>query len=187
LITLVRADIRSADIEVYTLNSVKDFGGPGVIVKSMSPSDYVGRTGNFNSIFNMTVTVCGEPYIITVVLNGFVAKNISMPILETARDHIKAVYGAKYFFLDKEDYIDTEKNLAQRLYNIITGKAKEDVEYDTLKDVINSNGSFLDDLRNNEEFGEAFDELKNKNILINIRAIRKNDLPDVNWVNAVDK
>lgn len=176
LITLVKADIRSADIEVYTLNSVRDFGIPET-VKPMSPSDYIGRTCNFNSIFNMTITVCGEPYIITVVLNGFVAKNISMPILETARDHIKAVFGAKYFFLDKEGYVDTDKNLAQKLYNIITGKNKEDDNYDSLRYVINSNGSFLDDLRNNEEFGEAFGELKNKNILINIRAIRKNDLP----------
>ena len=176
LVTLVRSDIRSTEITVYTLDEFTCYGCAGNVT-TMQPSGYVGRTNSHNSIFNMTVTVCGVPYIITIILNDFVAKNISMPILDIARDHIKAVYGARYDILTEEDYEQSD-GIVKKMKSIFG--LKKEKPFDTLKNVINTNGSFLEALRKDENFAEAFAELSNKNILINMRVISKNDLPEFN-------
>jgi len=121
-------------------------------------SGFMMKTPNGSNIFNMLIVIGDYLILITIVMRGFISREITTPIIETLRDIVKPV---AFFRLPQEDSVFHFPWC--------------DYPYDSLKKIMSAETGFLYKLKQNDTMQKAFEKMEDKNILINVRVIGKTE------------
>lgn len=121
-------------------------------------SGFMMKTPNGSNIFNMLIVIGDYLILITVVMRGFISREITTSIIETIRDIVRS---GNFFRLPQED------SLIHFPWC--------DYPYDSLKEIMSAETGFLYKLKQNDTMQKAFEKLEDKNILINVRVIGKTE------------
>lgn len=132
-------------------------------------SGYFGKTGGENSIFNAVVFVYEQAYLVTIVLKGFIAKNISQPIIDMF-DYSIRLFCESHERPPKYDFISERPRIHLPW--------RKKLEFDTLRDVMTYTETGLSTpyasfLKDNTNIQDAFSQLEYPNILINFRVLNR--------------
>ena len=126
-------------------------------------SGFMCKTESDNSIFNAVVFVNKQPYLITLVLKGFVGKSLSQPIIDAFEKRIE-LFNQEHGRYPDFFGVEPKIRLPWKKYP----------EPDSLVNVINGNdGGFVEYLVNNTDIQDSFQKLEYQNIIINFRVLSR--------------
>ena len=117
-------------------------------------SGFMMKTPNGSNIFNMIITIGHYIILITVIMRGFVSRDITTSIRETVRSVVKS---GCFFRLPQED--------------VFIHLPWVEYKYDSLKEIMSSDFGFIYNLKQNDTMQRAFEKLEDQNILVNVRVI----------------
>lgn len=138
------------------MSPMHDFNAP--CDKEINGSGYVHKTDEINgtSIFNMVDYWYETAYLVTILMKGFVGKDLTLPIIEEFRSCLP------------REKVNYRYPLSTDFHIPFLGKKKE---YKSLSDIMNSGVSFKERIKNNKTFSDAFKELDCKNMVINFHVL----------------
>lgn len=117
-------------------------------------SGFMMKTPNGSNIFNMIITIGHYIILITVIMRGFISRDITTSIQETVRSVVKS---GCFFRLPQED--------------VFIHFPWVEYKYDSLKEIMSSDFGFIYNLKQNDTMQRAFEKLEDQNILVNVRVI----------------
>ena len=121
-------------------------------------SGFMMKTPNGSNIFNMLIVIGDYLILITIVMRGFISREITTSVIKTVRDIVRS---GVFFRLPQED----------SMFHFPWC----DYPFDSLKKIMSEKTGFLYKLKQNDIMQKAFEKLEDKNILINVRVIGKTE------------